>query len=89
VASLTKNVHPADAEELPPWVGPFFVGLMVTGSVLLALGEAGVDFETAWAWRREYPVFAEYWDKSLRVHRRVMRGEDFHDVVRDEEGTLQ
>jgi hypothetical protein len=66
---------------VPPWVASFLAGLIVTGSICQAVDEAGVDFETAWAWRRAYPLFAGYWDRAVRVHRRVMRGEDFHDAV--------
>ena len=75
--SVTKAVHPADAEATPPWVAKFFAGLLVTGSVKEAVWEAGIDFDTVWAWREKYPVFAQYWDRALRVHRRVMDGEDF------------
>ena len=69
------------ASVAPAWVSKFFAGLVVTGSVLQAVDEAGIDFETAWAWREEYPVFAGYWDRAIRVHRRVMAGEDFLDAV--------
>lgn len=75
--------------ELPAWVAKFFAGLIVTGSVREAVAEAGIDFETAWAWREEFPVFAHYWDRGVRVHRRVMSGWDFLDAVAAEEGVFQ
>jgi hypothetical protein len=87
--SLTNSVHPKDACEPPRWTAKFLAGLVVTGSVREAIDKAGIDFETAWAWREEYPVFAHYWDRGLRVHRRVMRGEDFLDAVAAEEEMFQ
>lgn len=79
--TLTKTERPEDATEPPPWTGKFFAGLIVTGSVREAVAEAGTDFETVWAWRREYPLFAQYWDRAMRVHRRIMAGEDFLDAL--------
>jgi hypothetical protein len=63
-----------DDEEAPAWCRDFFAGLIVTGSVREALGEARVDFETAWAWRGHYPLFAMYWDRAIRVHKAVAAG---------------
>jgi hypothetical protein len=59
---------------VPAWVPKFWAGLMVTGSLREALAEAGIDFETAWAWREEYPVFAMYWDRAVRLHKAVLSG---------------
>jgi hypothetical protein len=69
----------------PPWVAEFLAGLIVTGSVLEAVAEAGIDFETAWALRRTEPAFEMYWDRAVRVHRRVMEGAPFLEAVGDEE----
>ena len=74
--------------EVPPWVAPFWAALMVTGSVKEAVAEAGIDFETAWAWREEYPEFAMYWDRAMRLHKAVTAGEDFLDAVAAEEGAF-
>jgi hypothetical protein len=60
------------AGEVPAWVTAFLAGLIVNWSVLLALREADVDFETAWALRSAEPEFAMYWDRALRVHRAIM-----------------
>jgi hypothetical protein len=63
-----------DNAVLPAWVVQFWAGLIVNGSVREALAEAGVDFETAWAWREEHPVFAMYWDRAVRLHKAVLSG---------------
>ena len=67
--------------EVQAWTSKFVAGLIVTGSVREAVEEAGIDFDAAWALRREYPVFAIYWDRAVRVHKRVMAGADFLDAV--------
>ena len=79
--SVTKTAHRRNADETPRWMSKFFAGLLVTGSVKEAVREARIDFDTVWAWREMYPVFAAYWDRALRVHRRVMDGEDFFEAV--------
>jgi hypothetical protein len=73
-----------DAEEVPPWVAEFLAGLIVTGSVLQAVQEAGIDFDTAWALRRVEPEFAHYWDRAASAHRRIMAGVPYHEAVADE-----
>lgn len=87
--SVTRTVHPGDATEPPAWMPEFFAGLIVTGSVVEAVRDARTDFETVWAWRREYPMFAHYWDRAVRVHRRLLDGEDFLDAVAAEEEMFQ
>jgi hypothetical protein len=77
------------AAEAPAWTAAFLSGLIVTGSVRQAVDEAGIDFEVAWALRREYPEFAMYWDRALRVHRRIMAGVPFLEAVAAEEGGIQ
>lgn len=64
----------------------FFAGLIVTGSIVQACDEAGVSFATGWACRKEYPVFAAYRDRAVRVHRNVMAGVPYRDAVADEAG---
>ena len=71
----------------PAWVTHFLAGLIVTGSLRQAL--AGIDFETAWELGKAEPEFAMYWDRAVRVHRRVMGGEDFLDAVAAEEEMFQ
>jgi hypothetical protein len=66
---------------VPAWVPKFWAGLMVTGRVREALAEAGIDFETAWAFREDYPVFAMYWDRAVRVHKRVDAGMPFGEAA--------
>ena len=78
-----------ESGEVPRWVAPFLAGLIVTGSVREAVDEAGIDFDTAWALRREYPVFAMYWDRAVRVHKRVMDGADFLDAEALEEAGVE
>jgi hypothetical protein len=71
--------------DAPPWVAEFLAGLIVTGSVREAVAEAGIDFETAWAVRRTEPAFEMYWDRAVRVHKRVMAGVPFLEAAADEE----
>jgi hypothetical protein len=70
---------------VPAWVPKFWAGLMVTGSLREALAEAGIDFETAWAFREDYPVFAMYWDRAMRVHKRIDAGMPFGEAAAREE----
>ena len=74
-----------EEEEVPAWVARFWAGLIVTGSVRAALEEAGVGFETAWAWREAYPLFASYWDRAVRIHKAVMAGVPMHDALAADE----
>lgn len=74
-----------DEEELPAWVAPFWAGLIVTGSVRDAAEEAGVSFETAWAWREAYPLFAAYWDRAVRIHKAVIAGAPMRAALAREE----
>jgi hypothetical protein len=73
---------------VPAWVSEFLCGLIVTGSVVEAVEEAGIAFETAWTYRKQYPEFAMYWDRAVRVHKRVMAGTDFLSAVAAEEASV-
>lgn len=74
--------------DAPAWVQHFLCGLIVTGSLRQALDEAGIDFDTAWALRERAREFAMFWDRALRVHRRIMAGEHFLDAFANEEATV-
>ena len=49
------------------------------------LAEAGIDFETAWAWREDYPLFAMYWDRAVRLHKAVASGVPMLEAIAAEE----
>jgi hypothetical protein len=81
----SDRVRDDEGVEVPAWVPKFWAGLMVTGSLREALAEAGIDFETAWAFREDYPVFAMYWDRAMRVHKRIDAGMPFGEAAAREE----
>jgi hypothetical protein len=81
----SDRVRDDEGVEVPAWVPKFWAGLMVTGSLREALAEAGIDFETAWAFREDYPVFAMYWDRAVRVHKRIDAGMPFGEAAAREE----
>ena len=83
------NDEDDDENARPPrWMTPFLTGLIVTGSVRTALGEAGIELETAWALREEEPEFAMYWERALRVHKGVMAGLAMLDAAESEEARV-
>jgi hypothetical protein len=59
--------------------------LIVTGSVREAAEEAGVSFETTWAWREAYPIFAAYWDRAVCIHKAVIAGGPMSEALAREE----
>ena len=66
----------------------FFAGLIATGSVRQAVAEAGIDFDTAWALRRDEPAFAFYWDKAALVNMALSAGFSFGEAVAIVDGGL-
>jgi hypothetical protein len=63
----------------------FLEGLIATGSVREAVEDAGVDFEVAWALRQRSLVFRVYWDRAVRVHKRIDAGMPFGEAAALEE----
>jgi hypothetical protein len=82
---VPDRIRDDEGAEVPAWVPKFWAGLMVTGSLREALAEAGIDFETAWAFREDYPVFAMYWDRAMRVHKRIDAGMPFGEAAAREQ----
>lgn len=78
-----RNPRPRrDGEgEAPAWVAEFLAGLIVNGSVVKAVEEAGIEYETAWALREREPEFALYWDRAVGVHRKIAAGIPFAEAV--------
>jgi hypothetical protein len=68
-SSLRGNDEQGEDGDVLPWLVEFLATLIVSGSVAVAVTNAGIDFEMAWALRRSEPEFAKYWEKAVRLHR--------------------